>query len=70
MGPPSNAHRKIGEMLVEEGKITPSALVEALAEQKKQGTRLGEVLVHLKVLSEEEIIQSLARQMGTGCIDP
>jgi type IV pilus assembly protein PilB len=56
-------------MLVEEGKITPSALAEALAEQKKQGTRLGEALVNLKVLSEEDLIQSLARQMGTGYID-
>jgi type IV pilus assembly protein PilB len=62
-------NRKIGEILLEAGELTPSALEAGLSEQRKRGTRLGEVLVHLKVASEEEVAKGLARQAGIPYID-
>ena len=39
--------KKIGEMLIEAGHITDKELNIALAEQKKRGKRIGQVLIEL-----------------------
>lgn len=61
--------RRIGEILSDEGKIHPEGLDEALAEQKKCGRRLGEVMVYLRLLPEEDLAQALALQKGLRYVD-
>jgi type IV pilus assembly protein PilB len=58
------AVKRLGTLLVEEQMITEEQLQSALAEQKKNGEPLGEVLVRLGVLSEESLFRFLAIQNG------
>lgn len=67
----------VGEALVEQGEITREQLEAALAEQKKTGLRLGEVLVTSGVISPGALVRALARCLGVrgvvlrhGLIDP
>lgn len=57
--------KRIGEMLVEDGVITPEQLDAALATQKRDGTRrLGEILVGMGTVSSEHIFSALAHKFG------
>jgi type IV pilus assembly protein PilB len=56
--------RRLGDLLVAEGLITPDQLARALAEQKGSRERLGSVLVRLKLLTEEQLSGFLSRQYG------
>lgn len=63
----SGRRRRIGEVLVAEGTITPEQLEHAL--QARQHTahgreRLGQAIVRLGLASEDDIAQALARQLG------
>ena len=40
-------HRRLGEILVEWGVVTASAVEEALTHAKREGVRIGEALVAL-----------------------
>jgi type IV pilus assembly protein PilB len=53
-----------GELLVSKGLISRDELLNVLNEQRQQGGRLGEVLLHLKMLSEEDITATLAEHFG------
>lgn len=55
--------KRLGDMLVEAGKISESQLQEALAKQKAQGKRLGEVLIDSGLITENEIIDILEEQL-------
>ncbi len=57
-------HRKIGDILVSAGLISPEQLTEALATQKKTGALLGEILVGEGVVSEHSICEALHSQLG------
>lgn len=58
-------HRqRLGEMLVAESVITQEQLQQALAQQKRTGKRLGEVLNSLGFASEEIVAAALGRQLG------
>ncbi len=54
-------------MLVSKGLLTHRELVEALNEQHNQGGRLGEVLLRLKMLSEDDVTRALAEHLSTEC---
>lgn len=56
--------RKLGDILVELGKINSEQLNNALMKQREQGKRLGEILVSEGLISEEEIISVLEKQLG------
>jgi type IV pilus assembly protein PilB len=57
-------HRKrIGDILIETGIITPQQLAEALAQQRRTRERLGRVLVDQGAASEKQIAQALAAQL-------
>jgi hypothetical protein len=45
----------LGELLIQARRITSEQLERALHEQRKTGEKLGEVLVRLKLLSEQEL---------------
>jgi len=61
--------RKLGELLVNEGLLTPEKLAEALLEQERSGDRLGRVVGRAFNIAEEEIIQVLSRQLGIRVVD-
>jgi type IV pilus assembly protein PilB len=56
--------RRLGDLLVAEGLITPEQLARALAEQKGTTEKLGGVLVRLGLLTEDQLIGFLSRQYG------
>jgi len=49
----------LGDTLLNKGIITADQLEKALAEQKKSGNKLGEVLVELGFTSHEQIENAL-----------
>jgi len=70
-------YRKVGDILIDEGLISAVQLETALQTQKKQGGRLGNVLIKLGYVTEEQIIVALSKQLGipyvtlaSGKLDP
>ena len=61
--------KKLGQILVEAGRITAEKLEMALAEQSQTGEKLGQALQRLGICSEMEIAQVLASQAGVECVD-
>ncbi|MFA5155898.1 MAG: hypothetical protein WC532_00685 [Candidatus Omnitrophota bacterium] len=57
-------NKQLGELLVEHGAITQAQLDKALAFQKDNGGLIGEILVELGFLREEDIAQALTVQYG------
>jgi type IV pilus assembly protein PilB len=55
---------RIGQLLVQSGRVDPQQLTCALAHQQKWGGRLGDALVALKLVSELDLLTELARQHG------
>ncbi len=56
------ANRKLGELLIREEVISRQQLEEALREQQSSKQFLGEILIQLGYISEEELIGFLVRQ--------
>jgi len=66
----STPQRKlITAILVEGGAVTPEQVDVALARQRETGRRIGESLVELGFVSEEDIGWALARQLGIPFVD-
>ncbi len=55
--------KRIGDMLIDSGKITQEDLQKALAEQKRTGAKLGNVLVDMGFVTDNDIVQTLCQQM-------
>jgi type IV pilus assembly protein PilB len=53
-----------GELLVSKGLLSREELTQALNEQREHGGRLGEVLLRLKMLSDEDITLALAEHLS------
>lgn len=62
--------KKLGELLVEAGLLTPAQLAETLRHQRFQGGRMGSNLVSLGFISEEVLLDFLAQQTGVPRLDP
>ncbi len=56
--------RRLGDLLVNEGLITPENLQRALSEQKGNNEKLGSILVRLGLIQEDQLIGFLSRQYG------
>jgi general secretion pathway protein E len=54
--------RLLGEILVDEGIVTPDVIVQGLARAQKTGERLGEALVALGAVTADDVLRALARQ--------
>jgi len=54
----------LGRILGDKFNLSEAKLEEALAHQQEKGGRLGEVLLHLRALREEELLEALALQFG------
>jgi len=55
---------RLGEILIQQGVISPLQLSQAIEAQKKQHGRVGEVLVQLGFIKEIDIIVALAKQLN------
>ena len=55
---------RIGEMLVQQGRLEPTQLTAALAHQRQWGGRLGGAIVHLGFLRAPAILEALGEQLG------
>jgi len=62
--PKTKADLLFGESLVSKGLISHRELIEALNEQRQQGGRLGEVLLRLKMLSDEDVTHALSEHLS------
>lgn len=58
------AHVRLGEMLVQSGKLSARDLERALVAQQELGSPLGRVLVSLGLVSELDVLSALARQLS------
>ena len=59
------AHFKLGEILLKQGLITQTQLNESIERQKgEKGGRIGEILVKLGFVREEDIASALGTQLG------
>lgn len=56
--------RRLGELLVEGGQVTPPQLESALQEQSRSGKRLGEVLLAMGAVDAAALEDALQRQKG------
>lgn len=71
------ARKKLGDILIERGFITPSQLEEALKQQPATGMRLGDLLVDLGALTEIQLLEAISDRLaiprvslGSMVIDP
>lgn len=55
--------KRIGEILVEGGCLSPENLEEALEHQKKEGGMIGQILIRLGYISEESLISAICKQL-------
>jgi adsorption protein B len=64
--------QRLGDMLVERKQIRPDQLEAALARQRETGGLLGEILLAMGVVRDEELFQALGAQwqIETVAIDP
>lgn len=60
----SHIRRQLGQILVEEGCLSPSQLELAIAEQHRSSKPLGQVLVELGLASAGAVAMALAEQHG------
>jgi len=60
---------RIGDLLIEHKVISQEQLNAALADQKKSGRKLGRVLIESGYLTEDQLLDFLARQLNIPYID-
>ena len=56
--------KRLGEILVESGCIDRAQLERALEQARRSGTRLGETLLRMGIIGEEDLARCLAEQLG------
>jgi len=61
--------RRLGDVLIEQGVITPLELDEALQRQRLTGEMTGRVLVSMGLCEEQDIVEALGVQAGMERVD-
>ena len=64
-----NIFPRLGDVLVEQGWLSPEALEEGLEAQAENGERLGQVLVQQKKITEQELLNALALQLDLEVVE-
>lgn len=59
----------LGELLLQDNLITQDQLDYALKVQKSRGKRLGDMLIELGYVREEDITKSLSKRLNVGYVD-
>jgi len=57
-------NKQLGELLIDRGLLTPEKLEKALVYQRDKGGLIGEIIVELGFVKEEDIAQALTTQYG------
>ena len=65
----AKSKKKLGEILVGMGKVTPDQVQTALGMAKGAGKRIGEILIDAGFAKEEDVARALADQFGIEYID-
>jgi general secretion pathway protein E len=69
------AKKRFGELVMElhrrsnrppDTRVTPAVIEQALTTQAQEGGRIGEILVKMRAVTEEEVLQVLGVQLGIG----
>ncbi|MFO0838638.1 MAG: ATPase, T2SS/T4P/T4SS family [Phycisphaerae bacterium] len=61
--------KKLGEILVSWNLLTPNSLADALAYAAQNGKRIGEALVELELVGEDDVTKALAAQFDLEYVD-
>src|SRR5256886_5659174 len=64
--PDGTGRRRLGELLLAEGVVTPDQLNRALEIHRATGERLGQGLLDMGVVDQERLARHLGRQIGGG----
>ena len=59
---PPRRDRRIGEILIADGKLRPEDVAAVLRRQSEQGLRFGETAVHMSLISRDDLRSAIARQ--------
>ncbi len=63
-------HKRLGELLVERGKLDPAGLDRALRLQQESNEKLGSLLVTLGLCAQRDVAEALAIQLGFPLVEP
>jgi type IV pilus assembly protein PilB len=63
------ATKQLGDILVEQGLLSPENLEMALRERARTNQLLGRVLIDLGMIKEADLVAALARQIGLSFVD-
>lgn len=63
------AYKSLGDMLISVGLITEAQLSAALEEQKKDGRKLGAILLSKGYIKPQNLYDTLERQLGVSFVD-
>jgi len=63
-------YKQLGTFLLEENLIRPDQLDQALRRQQESGEQLGDILVDMWLITEEDKLRFLGKQMGIPYITP
>ncbi len=58
------ARKRLGEILIQAGVLDDARLRAALNEQQRWGGQLGRILVEMKLITEEALVQALSHQLN------
>ena len=61
--------RRLGELLVSQGKVTEDQVRVALTEQRHSGEKLGKILIHLGFVTDGDIRDVLGDKLGYESVD-
>lgn len=61
--------KRLGDLLIERGKLTPDQLQTALTRQRETGGRVGQTLIEMGYVTEGELFAILAGQLGLPQVD-
>ena len=61
---------KIGQILLDSGKLEPEKIHRILKLQQKSGMRFGEAALKLKLVKPQDLLQALSRQFAYPCLQP
>jgi type IV pilus assembly protein PilB len=56
------SHKKLGEILIEHGLITPQNFEAALKEQSRTNEYLGKILIQNSLIKEKDLLMALSEQ--------
>src|SRR5512147_1984959 len=63
------SRKRLGELLIERGKLDAAGLERALRVQQESGDKLGALLVTLGLCAQRDVAEALAAQLGLPLVD-